>query len=249
MVLTPDQKRRIAELDSKAPIEEEEEEKKSHANPALLKFKGIFLRFQTSSLKPLLLKGLLVAVAIGIAGSYINKYQMHKINYGQIFSSGAGNPLDRFLLAVKDQKKKNEMLQNARAQFLDGQYADALSIAASVAKMDNGDERAQDLLILASDAAVQRASHEFDVGEIEAALTDIRLALKYFPEHKEAQELALRIGERLLREANIHYSKREYAQLIKKAKEVIRINPSDMGAANLLMKTNNELLTQADELL
>lgn len=248
MVLTPDQKRRIAELDSKAPAEQEEEEKAAGASPALLRVKSVFLKIQTSSWKPLLAKALLIIVIIGIAGHYGNRYQIHKINYKKIFS-GAGNPVDGFLFALKDQKKKNEMLENARAQYLDGQYEDSLSIAAAVIKMDERDQRAQDLIILASDAAVQRASREFDVGEIEAALTDIRLALKYRPEHQEAQELGLRIGERLFREASIHYSKREYAQLIKKAKEVIKIDPSDMGAANLLMKTNNELLTQADELL
>jgi tetratricopeptide (TPR) repeat protein len=113
--------------------------------------------------------------------------------------------------------------------------------------MDAKDERAQNLIGLSADAATQRASRELDLGEIENALADARLALKYRPEHEEARQLSLRIGERLFSEARVHYSKNEYPQLIKKVKEVIRIIPSDVAASDLLLRTNTELLTQADE--
>jgi hypothetical protein len=52
-----------------------------------------------------------------------------------------------------------------------------------------------------------------------------------------------------LREAQVHYTKKEYLPLITKAQEVIRINPSEPGAMNLLMRTNSELLAKASELL
>jgi tetratricopeptide (TPR) repeat protein len=247
MVLTPDQKRRIAELDSKAPAEEEKKE--SPVQPLIATIKGVFLKIPVASWRPLLIRILIIAVVVGAAGYYVREYQLHRVNYGKMLSSGTGNPIDRFLFALKEQKKKAKMLENARAQYLDGEYGDCLATAASVAKMDERDQRAQDLITLSADAAVQRATREFDVGEIEAALADVRLALKYRPEHEEGQQLSLRIGERLYREARAHYSKNEYTHLIRKAKEVIKINPSDSGASNLLMKTNHELLTQADEAL
>jgi len=245
MVLTPDQKRRIAELESQAPAEEEKEQ--SPSETILSRLKRRLPRIHLPFVRGTILKIGLALIIVALAGYYAREYQLHRLHYKEIFSFRGGNPVDRFLQALKEQKEKTEMLETARAQFLGGEYADSLHTAGSVANLDAKDTRAQELIDLASDAAIQKASREFDTGEIEAALGDLRLALKYRPEHEEGRRLSVRIGQRLLAEANAHYSKKEYAQLIKKAKEVIKLNPSDMAATNLLVKTNNELLDRADQ--
>lgn len=243
--MTPDQKRRIAELDTKTPAEEEKKEPR--ISPALHKAKEVWLRFRTASWKPVAFKVLLAAIVLCVAGYYIQDYRLYRIDFRKVFSSGPGNPLDRLITEVKRQGKKKSMLEDARAQYVVGDYAASLATSKAVENMDGTDSRAQGLIDLAADAATQRATREFDMGEIEAALGDARLALKYRPEHQEAQQLSLRIGERLFREARVHYSKKEYAQLIRKLQEVIKINPSDVAASSLLMRTNNDLLGQADE--
>ncbi|RJP21333.1 MAG: hypothetical protein C4520_09980 [Candidatus Abyssobacteria bacterium SURF_5] len=245
MVLTPDQKRRIAELDSQVPPEEEKQE--PHLQPLLGRFKELTLKLRARAGSPTFFKALIIIVAVAVAGYFFREYQLHRLNFKKIIESQ--NPVQGFISAIEEQKRKNDLVDQARAEFLGGDYAQALATAASVTDIDNKDSRAQNLLDIASDAAVQRANREFDTGEVEAALADVRLAMKYRPQHEGAQQLSLRIAERLYREAQAHYSKNEYAPLIKKAKEVIKINPSDIGASTLLLRTNNELLTQADELL
>ncbi|GAB4349319.1 MAG: hypothetical protein Kow0099_32320 [Candidatus Abyssubacteria bacterium] len=245
MVLTPDQKRRIAELDVKA-----QETRDEAASPGLGdKLRAAVSNVSFARLKPLIVKGLLWCLLMAVGVYYVSHYQLHRINFRTVFSSGPGNVVDRLVYAVKLQKEKTEMLQEGHSHFLAGDFSAALDSAKAVAQMDPKDQRAQGLIDLAAEAAYRRAAKEFDSGEIEAALSDVRLALKYRPEHTDAKALSLRIAGRLLREAQVHYSKKEYLQLITKAQEVIRINPSEPGAMNLLMRTNSELLSKASELL
>lgn len=244
MVLTPDQKRRLAELNVEAPAKKEEEE----AKPLSGRLKALWFTARTSRLTKAVTKVLFVCVAVGVAGYFVVDYQLHRIDFKAAFSSGRGSPMHRLWRSVKVQKHKADMLDEGHAQFLVGDYKAALATAVAVSQMDPEDTRARNLIDLAADAATQRANRKFDAGEIEAALADARLALKHRPEHKDAQELLLRIGERLLTEAQVHYRKMEYSQLITKAREVIKINPSDMRASNLLIRTNNGLLARADEL-
>ncbi len=243
-MLTPDQKRRLAELNVEAPAAKEEEK----AKPISGRLKALWFAARTSGLTRLLTKVLFVCVAVAVAGYFIADYRLYKIDFRAVFSSGRGSPFHRLWSSVKAQKEKADMLDEGHAQFLVGDYKAALATAVAVSQMDPEDERARSLIDLATDATTQRANREFDAGEIEAALADARLVLKHRPEHKDAQELLLRIGERLLAEAQVHFRKKEYSQLITKAKEVIKINPSDTRASNLLMRTNNELLARADEL-
>ncbi len=246
MVLTPDQKRRLAELDTAEPAKEGT----SGRTPSTLvnRLKSTWLSLRVTLARANLAKILFIIVAILVGGYFFLSYQLYRIDFGEVFSAGPGNPVDRLIEAVKLQKRKADMVDQGRGQLLVGEYDAALSTAVAVQQLDPDDPRAKNLIDDTAIAATQRASRKFDAGEIEAALADIRLALKHRPEHREAKELSLRIGERLLREAQIHYSKKEYSPLITKAQEVIRINPSDMRAANLLLRTNNDLLAQADDL-
>ena len=248
MVLTPDQKKRLAELDVEALDEEKREEPSGQAVRSLLVRLKMFWSSQISRSRSVIGKGLLLLVLVGVAGYFVKEYQLYRTDFRSAFSSGSGNPVENLWNALKLQKQKAGMVDVGRSQFLVGDYKEALATASAVLALDSKDRRAQDLINLVTDAATQRADREFDLGEIETALSDVRLALKYQPEDKDAQDLYSRIGERLFREAQSHYNKQEYAQLITKAQEVIRINPSHMDASNLLMRTNNELLTRADEL-
>lgn len=247
MVLTPDQKKRLAELDVSAVEEEKREEPSGRGRSLIVRLKVLWAS-QISPSRSLIGKALLLIVLLGAAGYYVKEYQLYRTNFRSAFSSGPGNPVENLWNVLKLQKEKASMLDNGRSQFLVGDYKEALATASAVLTMDSKDKRAQDLINLVSDAATQRADREFDLGDIEAALVDVRLALKYQPEDKDTRDLYARIGDRLFLEAQSHYNKQEYAQLIAKAQEVIRINPSHMDASNLLMRTNNELLTRADEL-
>ncbi|RJP64717.1 MAG: hypothetical protein C4532_18935 [Candidatus Abyssobacteria bacterium SURF_17] len=246
MVLTPEQKRRLSELDAQPAGET----KKAELPPpgSAERLRTLWSRVRTSRLIPEILpKVVILGIIIIVAGHFIVAYQLYRIDFKSVLTSGRGTPVDRLWAAVKLQKEKARLLDEGHAHFLSGDLGAALATAASVARMDPRDARAQSLIDLVADAAVQRATKQFDAGSLESSLEHVRLALKYRPEHEEANELNLRIGERLLREAQAHYRKKEYAQLITKGKEVLKINPSDIAALNLLMRANNELLTRADE--
>jgi len=246
MVLTPDQKKRIAELGAKPPEAEEEQPKGAPRSTA--KLRAFWLTAGASGFRNAVGKVLILCVVVAAAGYFVVDYQLYNIDWNKVISRGPRTPIDRLWYALKLQKQKADMLDDGNTQFLVGDYDMALKTAAAVLQMDAQDSRAKHLTSLATDAAIMKAAREFESGEIEAALGDVRLALQYAPEHKEAKELSLRIGERLLREAKVHYRKKEYPQLIRKAQEILKINPSDMDARNLLVQANKELLTRADEL-
>ncbi len=246
MVLTPDQKKRIAALEAKPAETEEEPEDRAQVLSGRIRSVGFSVR--TSATRTTVAKVLILCAFVGVAAYFVTSYQLHRIDLRAVFSSGPGSPVDRLWYAVKLQKQKADMLRKGHAQFLAGEYKEALLTATAVSQLDSKDPRAPTLIKLATDAATQRATREFDSGEIETALIDTRLALRFKPDHKAAKELQLNIAARLQHEAEIHHNKKEYFQLINKAQEVLKIDPSNMSALNLLMRTNSELLTLADEL-
>ncbi len=245
MALTPDQKRRIAELDSKPPVPEAEPEEKPKT--FLARAKTLWLVARVSRFRQVIGKAIILCIVLAVAFHYVRAYQLHRIDFGAVLSSGPGDPVSRFVRALQLQKEKADMLEKGEGQRLSGDYESAFATAVVVQQMDPKDERARKLIDLLAQAATVRASKEFDEGEIEAALADVRLALDHLPDHKAATDLSLRIASRLLSEAQGHYGKREYAQAITKAQEVIKINPSDVVALNLLKRTNDELLSRASE--
>lgn len=245
MVLTPDQKKRIAELDAKPPVAEAKPEEKPASS--LSKLKMLWFTARTSARRVNLGKIVFLLAVASVALYFTFTYQIHKIDFRSVLTSGAGSPVSQFLRAIQLQKEKTDMLDKGQGQFLSGDYEAAFATAVAVQDLDPKDARAQKLIDLLADAATVRASREFDAGEIEAALTDVRLALRHRPDHKTATELSLRVAGQLLREAQAHHSKKEYPQAITKAQEVIKINPSDVVALSLLMRTNEDLLKRAGE--
>ncbi len=247
MALTPDQKKRIAALDSTSSKGESEEEPRSQSFSDNLKAQ--WFNVQTSALRDVMVKLLILVAVLGVAIYFIYANQLHLINYREALSSKeAGSPLQKLKQAVKLQRKAVTMIQKGNTLVLDGDYAGALATALSVEKMLPGNRDAQKLLRLATDAAVQRAIRDSDSGELEAALANTRLALKYQPDHEAANKLHMDIAGRLLHEAKAHFDKKDYKDTIARTREVLKINPTDMDAINLLRKTNDELLAQGGEL-
>lgn len=247
MALTPDQKKRIAALDSTPSRGEPDEER--GAQSFLDKLRTQWFSVQTAAARNLTLKFLILIVVLGVAGYVIFTYQLHMINYKAVLTSKeAGSPLQKLKRAVKLQSQAVAMISEGKTMVLDGDYAGALKTAESVEKMLPGNKDAQRLLRLATDAATQRAIRDFDSGEIEAALANTRLALKYQPDHNTANKLHLDIAHRLLHEANEHLDKKDYGNTIARTREVLRINPADVDALNLMRRTNDELLANAGEL-
>lgn len=244
MVLTPDQKKRIAALEN-APAEGEEESQ-DQAKASSGQLKSATFKVSSPIAPATALKALLVVVLVAVAGYFVANYQLHRIDYKDAFSSGS--PFLSLKRAWALQKQKADMLEEGQAQLLVGDYDASFLTARAVSKLDDKDERAGKLTNLTADACAQRAKREFDSGEIEAALADARLTLKYRPDHKAARDLELNIASRLLHESKVHFNKKEYSQLITKAQEVLRINSSDVTALNLLMRTNKELLDKAGDL-
>jgi len=246
MVLTPDQKKRIAALDAK-PVDADEEPHRG-AKVASARLKALGLSMRMSSFQPALIKLLIACVLFGVAGFFIVDNQLHKIDFRAVFSSGRGSPVTRLSDAVKVQRKKTELLAKGRGQLLGGDYKEAFKTAMEVKKLDPEDIRAWGLIDDTVDSVTQKAIQEFEAGKIEVALADVRLGLKYNKDHETANELYMDIADRLLLEAQTHYNKKEYPKQITKAHEVLRIDPSNMAASNLLVRTNSELLAMAGEL-
>lgn len=263
MVLTPDQKKRIAALDVKAA--ESEEKAESRAKP-LSRFQSVWLGFRMFIMRPTLVKALIICFMGVVAAFFAIEYQLHMINFRKVFSSGPGTPISKLSNEIKEQKQKAEILKKGNELFLSGNYREALDAGKSVIKIDADDVRAHELLARAADAITQKATREFGSGEIESALQNIRLTLKHRPEHRAANELLVNIAARLLHEAKLHHNKKEYPQVITKAKEVQRIvdevlkrensgladvntlMQTNIESANLLSQTTNELLAGAAEL-
>ena len=263
MVLTPDQKKRIAALDIKAAEAEENAEGEAEASPRL---QSVWLSLRMFFAQPIFLKVLIICAVCGIAGFFVFEYQLQTINFRNVFSSGPGTPISRLSNEIRTQKQKTEILKKANTLFLGGDYREAFDAGMSVLGIDENDPHALELIDRTADATTQKAEREFDSGEIEAALKEVRLALKYRPQHRAANELLMNIATRLLHEAKLHHNKKEYPQVITKTKEVqrivndiLRLEASNISDSNLLMETNiessnllsqtsNELLTRADEL-
>jgi tetratricopeptide (TPR) repeat protein len=201
-----------------------------------------------SSFKSVVVKLLIVCALLAAAGFYIVDNQLHEIDFRAVFSSGRGSPITRLADAVKLQREKTELLGEGRGQLLGGEYEEAFKTAMAVKKLDAGDLRVRALIADTTNAVVEAARQEFESGKIEDALVDVRLALGYKADHAGANKLYMDIADRLLLEAQAHYNKKEYSKLIAKAQEVIKIDPSNMTASNLLVRTNNELLSEAEEL-
>jgi len=247
MALTPDQKKRIAALDSTSSKSKPDEEPRPQS--FLDKLRSQWFSVQTSALRGLIAKLLILVAVLGVAFYFFYTNQLHMINYREVLSSKeAGSPVEKLKQAVKLRRQAVAMIREGNTLVLDGDYAGALATALSVTKMISDDPGAQKLLRLATDAAVQKASRDFDSGEIEAALANTRLALKYQPDHGAANKLHMDIASRLLHEAEAHFDKKDYKNTIARTREVLKINPADMDAINLLRRTNNELLAQAGEL-
>lgn len=246
MVLTPDQKKRIAALDAKAA--DTEEESKETGRTLSDRLKAMLLSVRVSALRAVAVKILIVFAVVSVAAYFVVSYQLHKIDFRAVFSSGRGSPIGRLSRAVKAQGEKSDLLERGRMELLVGKYKEAFTTAKAVAKIDPDDPRSEILVADIVDAVTQKATREFESGEIEAALADTRLALRYRSDHKDANELYMSIAARLLHEANVHHNKKEYSKLIAKAKEVLKIDRSNMAASNLLVQANEELLASADEL-
>ena len=264
MVLTPDQKKRIAALDVKAA--EAEDKAKSDAGTSQ-RLQATWLSLRFSSLQPILVKALIICTVCAVAVFFILEYELHKIDFQNVFSSGPGTPVSRLSNEIRTQRQKTEMLKKGQMLFLEGNYKEAFDTGASLVRIDEDDPRAHDLMIRTADATTRKATREFDSGEIESALQDVRLALKYQPEHRAANELFLNIAARLLHEAKLHHNKKEFPQAITKTQEVQRIvndvlkldasgiadsrllMETNIESSNLLSQTNNELLNRADDLL
>ena len=247
MVLTPDQKKRIAALDASPPEPEEDTGKPSRLVSARVKSRVISAR--ASSLPATAVKILVAIALVAMAGYFLVANQIHQIDFKAVLSSGRGSPVTRLSNAIKLQRQKVEMLEKGRGHLLVGEHDEAFETALAVEKLDPNDSQCQLLIDDTVDTVTQMASRKMESGEIEAALVDVRTALKYRPAHGTANELYKDIADRLMLEAQEHYSKGEYPKLIKKAQEVVRIgkDPSNMAAYNLLNKTSNELLDDAEE--
>ena len=259
MVLTPDQKKRIAALDVKASESEEEAKDEVKVSSAL---QAVSFNLRRIVTKATIGKILILLAVVGAIFFFAIKNQVHRVDFQTVFASGPGTPISRFSQAVKIEKQKAAMLEEGHKHFLGGDYDKAFETGVAVAEIDDDDPRPQTLIDLTADAVTQKATREYESGEIEPALADVRLSLKYRPEHKGANELYMDIAARLLHEAKVHYHKKEYPQLINKAHEVQRIvndvlkadasNVADSNlmvqTSNLLRQANNELLTHAGEL-
>jgi tetratricopeptide (TPR) repeat protein len=248
MALTPDQKKRIAALDQGAV---EQHEEKSRA-PGLLssKVKSTVLKARASSLQAIVIKLLIIAAIAAGVGYFVVINQIHRIDFKGALASGRGSPITKISNALKLQKQKGELLEKGHGLLLAEDYTGAFQIALTVEKLDPNDSRHQVLIDDTAGALARRALLEMDSGDIESALKNVRLALKYMPNHHLANGLYADIGDRLLLEAQAHYNKAEYPTMITKAQEVVRIgkSPSNMSAYTLLGKTSNELLGEAEEL-
>lgn len=250
MVLTPDQKKRIAALDS--GLDEPEEVAGKTGRIISARAKTAAMRIRASSLQAVAFKLLIACALMAVAAYFIVINQLHKIDFRAVFSSDSrGSPIVRLSTAVKLQKKKVDLLEKGRGHLLVGEYNQAFKTAMEIEKLDSQEPQIQMLVDDTVDAVTQKASREFESGEIEAALADIRLGLQYRPDHGTANELYKDVADRLLLEAQAHYDKKEYSKLIVKAQEVVKIgkDPSNMAAYNLLARTNDELLDDASELL
>lgn len=246
MVLTPDQKKRIAALDAK-PVEAEDEPR-SGGKVLSARVKAFTLSARMSSLQPVFVKLLIIIALLGVAGFFVIENQLHKIDFKAVFSSGRGSSVNRLSEAVKVQREKAVLLEKGRGQLLGSKYSEAFKTALEVRQLDAKDPRAEELIDDTVDAVAQKAIQEFESGKIEVALADVRLGLKYRNDHAVANRLYMDIAERLFLEAREHHNKKEYPKLIGKAQEVLRIMPSHMAAHNLLVKANGELQDQAGEL-
>ncbi len=246
MVLTPDQKKRLAALDSEPEGFQEEPERPDGVMSARMKTLG--LRAWASSLHVIAVKILIVVALIAVAVYFITINDFHKINIRGIFAKGSGSPLGRISEAVKLQREKNSLLDEGRGHLRMGEYDEAFKTALQVKKLDKEDPQWRTLISDTVDALTQKATRELESGEIRTALEDVRLALKYAPNRKAANALYTDIADRLLFEANTHHERKEYSELIVKAQEVLRIDPTNMAAAILLGRANEELLADAAEL-
>lgn len=245
MVLTPDQKKRIAALDSGPSQPVEEESQPSGVFSARLK--GLGLKVTPAQITSVLIKILIVLAIIATAAYFVILKDLHKINFKSVFSSGGGGPITKFFEAVKQQNKKAELWEKAQGHLLQNEYPKVIQIAKEIRSLDPDDPRSAKLVDDTVIAVTHKAGRKYESGDIEASLKDVRFALKYGKEYGPANDLYLEIADRLLLEAQAHAKKKEYEQLIMKSKEVLKINPGNMEAYNLLMETNNELLDSASK--
>jgi tetratricopeptide (TPR) repeat protein len=263
MVLTPDQKKRIAALDSTPASAEEETE---GGKKALSRLPSFWLSLRMLIIHPSMLKVLIVFALGAVATFFILEYQLHRIDFQKVFSSGLGTPISRLSNEVKTQKQKGEMLEKGNTYFLDGKYRYAFDTGVAITEIDPDDISAYDLIDRTAGATIRKATRKFDSGEIESALVSVRLALSYKPEHEAANELYMNIADRLLHEAKLHLNKKEYPQVITKTQEVQKIiteirrmeisgiadsdfiMKASIESSNLLGLANNELLASAEEL-
>lgn len=245
MVLTPDQKKRIAALDSGPSQPAEEEPQPSSVASARLK--GLGLKITPAQITSILVKILIVLAIIATAAYFIILKDLHKINFKSVFSSGGGGPITKFFEAVKLQNKKAELWEKAQGHLLESEYPEVIQIAKEIRSLDPDDPRSEKLVDDTVIAVTHKAGRKYQSGDIEASLKDVRFAIKYRKEYGPANDLYMEIADRLLLEAQAHAKKKEYEQLIMKSKEVLKINPGNMEAYNLLVETNNELLDRASE--
>lgn len=246
MALTPEQKKRLAALDSGPEDLHEEPERPSGVMSARMKALG--LRAWASSLHVTAVKVLIVVALIAVAVYFITINDLHKINIRGIFAKGSGSPLGRISDAVKLQREKNSLLDKGRGHLRMGEYDESFKTALQIRKLDGEDPQWRTLISDTVDALTQKATRELESGEIRTALEDVRLSLKYAPNRKAAIALYTDIADRLLFEAKTHHERKEYSELIVKAQEVLRIDPTNMAAAILLGRANEELLAEAAEL-
>lgn len=236
MALTPDEKKRLAALDS-GPEGQGEGSGRT--------VKAVRAKIRASTVRTIATKALIVVVAIGVAAYFITANQLHRMNFKKVFSSGSGTPISRFVEEAKLQKEKSGLLDKGYGHLLMGEYDKAFKTAKEVEKFDPEDPRPQELISEIVDAVAQKAVREFDSGEIDASLKDVRTALKHRSNHKVANALYGDIADRLMLEAKAHHEKKEYEELIAKAKETVRIDPTNMAASILLRKANGELHDEA----
>jgi tetratricopeptide (TPR) repeat protein len=245
MVLTPDQKKRIASLDtgpSTPPEEEPQENVGLSTRLKTLKLKATPAQITSAAIK------ISIVLAIVLTGAYYVKMKdLHKIKFKTVFSPGDGGPIKKLFAAIDQQGEKAALWKEGQGLLLEGDYRKVAKIAKNIEDLDPDDARSAQLIDDMVAGITLKAQREFESGDMEASIRDVEFALKHRKDDDAATRLYQEIADRLLLEALAHADRKEYEQLIIKCQKVNVIDPGNIEARNLLFETNDELLDLADE--
>ena len=187
MVLTPDQKKRMAALDAdpRQPVEEDPQP----SAVVSAKLKGLGLKVTPAQITSVLVKILIVLAIIATAAYVVILNDLHKIDFKSVFSSGGGGPITKFFEAVKLQNKKADLWEKAQGHLLESEYPKVIQIAKEIRSLDPDDPRSAKLIDDTVIAVTHKAGGKYESGDIEASLKDIRFAIKYSKEYGPANDL------------------------------------------------------------